>query len=133
MGTKNNPGAFDCYANAAPDEPMFILLARDKHAPTLVWLWALMREIEQEDPANVAEARDAVEDMLQWQMANGRKTIGIGHAALAAVMGLVRAANAGVKAATNQPTRDSELQRMLSLTLFEPAPNEAHGDGAQEA
>lgn len=29
MGTKNNPGAFDCYANAEPDEPMFVLLARD--------------------------------------------------------------------------------------------------------
>lgn len=30
MGTKNNPGEFDCYANAAPDEPMFILLGRDQ-------------------------------------------------------------------------------------------------------
>ena len=39
MGTKNNPGTFDCYANAEGDEPMFVLLGRDKHAPTLVWLW----------------------------------------------------------------------------------------------
>lgn len=38
MGTKNNPGTFDCYANAAPDEPMFVLLGRDKHAPLLVRL-----------------------------------------------------------------------------------------------
>lgn len=119
MGTKNNPGAFDCYANANPDEPMFVLLARDKHAPTLVWLWALLRELEQEDASKVAEARDCVEDMLQWQVANGRKTIGIGHAALAAVMGLVRAANAGVKSATNNATRDEELRRILSLTLFD--------------
>lgn len=29
MGTKSNPTQFDCYANALPDEPMFILLARD--------------------------------------------------------------------------------------------------------
>lgn len=36
MGTKNNPGAFDCYANAEPDEPMFVLLGRDKHAPAPV-------------------------------------------------------------------------------------------------
>lgn len=119
MGTKDAPGAFDCYTKAAPDEPMFVLLARDKHAPTLVWLWALLREIEQEDPAKVSDARDCVEDMLQWQLANGRTTIGIGHAALAAVMGLVRAANAGVKAATNAATRDEELQRILSLTLFD--------------
>jgi hypothetical protein len=122
MGTKNNPGAYDCYTAAAPDEPMFVLLARDKHAPTLVWLWALMRELEQEneaDKAKVDEARDCVDEMLQWQIANGRKTIGIGHAALAGVMGLVRAANASVKGAINAPTRDAELQRILSLTLFD--------------
>jgi hypothetical protein len=29
MGTKSNPGPFDCYAKAEPDEPMFVLLARD--------------------------------------------------------------------------------------------------------
>jgi hypothetical protein len=40
MGTKENPGAFDCYANAEPDEPMFVLLARDHRAPTLVRAWA---------------------------------------------------------------------------------------------
>jgi hypothetical protein len=119
MGTKSNPGAYDCYAAAHPNEPMFVLLARDKHAPTLVWLWALLRELDEEDPAKIAEARDCVEDMLQWQIANGRKTIGIGHAALAGVMGLVRAANAGIKGATNAATRDEELQRILSLTLFD--------------
>ncbi|HAW11807.1 MAG TPA: aspartate decarboxylase, partial [Chloroflexi bacterium] len=29
MGTKNNPGKFDCYDDAHPDEPMFVLLGRD--------------------------------------------------------------------------------------------------------
>ena len=43
MGTKNNPGNFDCYGNAEDDEPMFILLARDSLAPILVRLWADMR------------------------------------------------------------------------------------------
>jgi hypothetical protein len=33
MGTKRNPGLSDCYAKAEADEPMFVLLARDKHAP----------------------------------------------------------------------------------------------------
>ena len=28
MGTKNNPGRFDCYGNAEPDEPIFVLLGR---------------------------------------------------------------------------------------------------------
>lgn len=40
MGTKENPSQFDCYDKAAPDEPMFILLARDPIAPYLVTLWA---------------------------------------------------------------------------------------------
>lgn len=40
MGTKNQPGEFDCYSNADDDEPMFILLARDPIASTLVRDWA---------------------------------------------------------------------------------------------
>lgn len=44
MATKNNPGAFDCYEHAAPDEPMFVLLARDSCAAELVRMWATMRE-----------------------------------------------------------------------------------------
>lgn len=72
MGTKNHPGAFDCYANAHPDEPMFILLARDRHAPLLVGLWARLRELSGEDPAKVAEARQCWAAMIEWQNANGR-------------------------------------------------------------
>lgn len=43
MGTKINPGVFDCYANAEPDEPMFVLLARDELAAAMVSLWAALR------------------------------------------------------------------------------------------
>ena len=43
MGTKNNPGKFDCYANAEPNEPMFVLLARDRLAGHLVSLWSKVR------------------------------------------------------------------------------------------
>lgn len=70
MGTKNNPGEFDCYANAKPDEPMFILLGRDPSAGALVRLWALIRhgQIEQglrppKDAAKVAEALKSAEAM----------------------------------------------------------------------
>jgi len=121
MGTKNNPGAFDCYANAHPDEPMFVLLARDKHAPTLVWLWATLREIDQEDATKVEEARECVNDMLLWQAANDRKTIGIGTAALAAVFELMRAANAGVKNAPNAATTQEVVRLFLSESAFEDA------------
>lgn len=43
MGTKNNPGNFDCYKNALPDEPMFIMLGRDKASAEAVRFWALQR------------------------------------------------------------------------------------------
>lgn len=43
MGTKNNPGQFDCYAAADPDEPLFTLAAHDPVAHALVELWAHLR------------------------------------------------------------------------------------------
>lgn len=66
MGTKNNPSKFDCYANAFPDEPMFVLLARDRHAAGLVLLWAMLRERECEDPAVLAEARECADAMASF-------------------------------------------------------------------
>lgn len=58
MATKNNPGAFDCYADAAPDEPIFVLRANDELASHLVELWALIRS---EGSALMIE--DRVEEM----------------------------------------------------------------------
>lgn len=70
MGTKNNPGAFDCYLNAEPDEPMFVLLARDPMAPFLVREWA-RRRIDSfsppEDDAKVAEAKACADNMDAWR------------------------------------------------------------------
>lgn len=43
MGTKANPGDYDCYEKARPDEPMFVLLARDPIAPFLVSIWSSIR------------------------------------------------------------------------------------------
>jgi hypothetical protein len=59
MGTKNNPGTYDCYDKAEPDEPMFVLLARDPTASTFVRAWAYQSEwyalIEDEATPNVGE------------------------------------------------------------------------------
>jgi len=44
MGTKNNPGNYDCYAKADPDEPIFTLRGKDVSAPYLVRMWAAVRE-----------------------------------------------------------------------------------------
>lgn len=46
MGTKLNPGKFDCHAKALPDEPIFTLLARDRSAPFIIRNWAVLRHAE---------------------------------------------------------------------------------------
>lgn len=70
MGSKEQPGKFDCYANAEPDEPMFVLLARDRHAPSLVRIWAQLREVEDEDPEKIQEALDCANNMQEWRLKN---------------------------------------------------------------
>jgi hypothetical protein len=70
MGTKNDPGAYDCYAKAEPDEPLFVLLARDPHAPELVRRWAELRalEIGPDGPREkVTEAMECAIQMERWR------------------------------------------------------------------
>lgn len=71
MGTKNNPGEFDCYENAAPDEPMFVLLARDPLAPMLVEEWAKRRVASRGPSAKTREAFDCANAMRDWQAVDG--------------------------------------------------------------
>lgn len=68
MGTKNNPGRGDCYSKAEPDEPMFVLLARDPHAPLLVRLWADLRKLHAGNPSKVDEARQCADDMERYRL-----------------------------------------------------------------
>jgi hypothetical protein len=74
MGTKNNPSKYDCYAKADPDEPMFILLARDKHAHILTSLWAALREVDGENPIVVGEARACAIAMREWRRKHRKAT-----------------------------------------------------------
>jgi len=80
MDTKNNPGDFDCYGNALPDEPMFILLARDPNAPVLLDTLAQMRHMDileghrpQSDMKMVREAEYCASAMRNWRKANDGK------------------------------------------------------------
>jgi hypothetical protein len=70
MGTKNNPGKYDCLSKAEPDEPMFVLLARDKDAPAVVELWALLRERAGEDKEKIHEALGCSLAMRVWRQKN---------------------------------------------------------------
>ena len=75
MSTKLNPGNYDCYTNAEPDEEMFVLLARDAFAPDLVRAWAINRKLQihkgqkpLEDMAQVEEALACAAKMESWFM-----------------------------------------------------------------
>lgn len=68
MGTKNNPGEFDCYAAAEPDEEMFVLLARDVRAPSLVRVWAEMSRLKGTNPRKIAEAESCADKMDAWRL-----------------------------------------------------------------
>jgi hypothetical protein len=77
MGSKQNPGAYDCYANALADEPMFVLLARDPSAPHLVRQWAMCRHMEIQyglrpvsDNGAAGEAYGCARAMEKWRTAN---------------------------------------------------------------
>jgi hypothetical protein len=71
MGTKNDPGKYDCYAAAEDDEPMFVLLARDSIAPILIQLWADIRDMSKpEDIDKIAEAIGCAHDMETWRIEN---------------------------------------------------------------
>ena len=75
MGTKLKPGNYDCYANAKPDEPMFVLLGRDVRAPILVEMWAAMSELKGTDPEKIAEARRCAEQMRAWRRAESERML----------------------------------------------------------
>jgi len=68
MGTKLNPGKYDCYHKAKPDEPMFTLLARDPDAPMLVELWARIKlRVGEGTTEKLGEAVQCAEAMREWQ------------------------------------------------------------------
>jgi hypothetical protein len=74
MGTKNNPGSYDCYANAEPDEPMFVLLGRDPAAAVLVRAWlAIRREMDYDaEVGKYEEALACAAKMEEWARSKGK-------------------------------------------------------------
>lgn len=77
MGTKLDELRDGCFARAKDDEPMFVLLGRDRQAPTLVRQWAENRKAEIElgrkpasDMPMVTEAFQCADNMEAWREAN---------------------------------------------------------------
>lgn len=72
MGTKIDGDR--CYDAAMPDEPMFVLLARDESSPKLVRQWAAIRQSlisaglkPESDQAQVDEALALADRMEAWR------------------------------------------------------------------
>lgn len=74
MATKNNPGPIDCYAAAAPDEPIFILRSTDPLAADTVRRWAkeyrgskiAVHEWDSRTEAKYREALQVADQMLEY-------------------------------------------------------------------
>jgi hypothetical protein len=73
MGTKNDPGSFDCYDRAEPDEPYFILLGRDPASALTVRYWvSLRRFLSDPDPEQLAEAEALCQKLEDWATSHGK-------------------------------------------------------------
>lgn len=78
MGTMTKPGRFDCLAKIMPDEPFFLLMARDLCAPKAVRYWAVQRRNYlqagtikyDDDVAQIYEAEQTSYDMEKWYAEN---------------------------------------------------------------
>jgi hypothetical protein len=71
MGTKNNPGKYDCYVAADPDEPIFTLRASDPEAPGLIRYWVHLRmRVPGYNGEKLAEAMRCAQAMEEWRAAH---------------------------------------------------------------
>jgi len=82
MGSKIDPGKFDCYAAALPDEEQFVLNARDPAAAETVRYWITLRqammgrgEKPTSDGEMLAEAGACATRMVAWRSDNKMVTI----------------------------------------------------------
>lgn len=66
MGSRNNPGKYDCFSKAEPDEPTFTLLGRDPAAPILIELWVEIRKRMGESFEKLNEAVECAEACEEW-------------------------------------------------------------------
>ena len=72
MATKDNPGEFDCYRNAADDEPIFTLRANDELAPVMVRVWAIIfgqrrHPMTEDEMRKYTEAMACAAAMEEWK------------------------------------------------------------------
>lgn len=72
MSTKQNPGAFNCYKAALPDEPIFVVLGRDPAGPATLDKWCheriiLGKNASADDRNRLREAINQAAEMAEWR------------------------------------------------------------------
>lgn len=76
MATKDQEIKAGCLSRVKPDEPIFVLRAQDRLAPTLVRHWVnlamLAGDLSPSDP-KITEALDLADEMETWQLSNRAK------------------------------------------------------------
>jgi hypothetical protein len=103
-----------------PDMPYFLLLASDPRSAALVWLWASMRELSDDQNLDkVNEARRACVEIMEWQAANGRKASGFGQALMSGLLEMCRTINSMAKEEPkNEATPLDVVRRYLAAVEF---------------
>lgn len=78
MGTKKDPGPFDCYTTAEADEPIFTLKASDPVFSKVIEHWLRERQlhffmegtpITEKEREKREEARKVIGQGIAWQLA----------------------------------------------------------------
>lgn len=75
MTTKINPGKFNCYASAMPDEPIFTILGRDPAFPATVLFWREERarqgkNVSDDDVDRLVAALQEAAGAVSWRAQN---------------------------------------------------------------
>jgi len=73
MAIKRTEAESGCWAKVGDDEPVFVLRAADRIAPTVVVAWAKMAEAVGVSDGKIDEAYALAAQMLVWQDKNGCK------------------------------------------------------------
>lgn len=75
MGTRNNPGRYDCYARAEDDEPLFTLLGRDPQGANLVHMWIMLRNKDAQGARRLLEKMIVTADQQPYKPTNAAKVV----------------------------------------------------------
>lgn len=66
MAIKSIEREVGCFAKAAENEPLFVLRAQDKLAPTLIRLWSELAALNGAPLEKTHEAKRLAYEMEQW-------------------------------------------------------------------